>query len=87
MSVCPQMHTICLQISYASSSSALSDRSRFKSFFRNTFNIQIIAPALRSAMVHFNWLRIAILTQDEGSFIEVSTVHDEVVHLFVCTCM
>lgn len=60
------------QISYASSSAALSDRSKYKSFFRNTFNMQIIAPAMRSAVAFFNWTRIAILTQNEGLFTGVN---------------
>ena len=60
------------QIAYASTSSALSDRSIFKSFFRNTFNMQIMAPALRSAVAYFNWTRIAMLTQDEHLFSEVN---------------
>ena len=61
-------YTMSPQISYASSSAVLSDRSKYKSFFRNTFNMQIIAPALCSAVSHFNWTRIALLTQDEGLF-------------------
>ena len=64
-----------MQIAYASTSSALSDRSIFKSFFRNTFNMQIMAPALRSAVAYFNWTRLAILTQDEGLFSEVATLY------------
>ena len=56
------------QISYASSSPVLSDRNKFRSFFRNTFNMKIISPALLSAVIHFNWTRIAIITQKEGLF-------------------
>ena len=63
------------QISYASSSPTLSERSRFRSFFRNTYNMKIIAPAFRSAVAHFNWTRIAIITQNEGLFTGVSTMH------------
>ena len=65
------------QISYSSSSVVLSDRSRFRMFFRNTFNMQIIAPALRSAVAHFNWTRIALLTQDEGLFTGVHWIIDD----------
>ena len=64
---------IGFQISYASSSPTLSERSRFRSFFRNTYNMKIIAPAFRSAVAHFNWTRIAIITQNEGLFTGVST--------------
>ena len=59
---------IVLQISYASSSARLSDRSKYRSFFRTPFDARIVAPALRSAVVHFNWSRIALLTQNEGLF-------------------
>ena len=67
-------HSFLSQISYSSSSVVLSDRSRFRTFFRNTFNMQIIAPALRSAVAHFNWSRIALLTQDEGLFTGVIAI-------------
>ena len=68
------------QISYASSSPVLSDRNKFRSFFRNTFNMKIMAPALRSAIAHFNWTRIAIITQNEGLFTGVCN-HNSYVYL------
>ena len=36
--------------------------------------MKIIAPALRSAVAYFNWSRIAVLTQDEGLFVEVNKI-------------
>ena len=73
-----------LQISYASSSPALSDRNKYKSFFRNTFNMQIMAPALRSAVAYFNWTRIAILTQNEGLF---TGVNNNTSYFSIVVCM
>ena len=57
---------IIIQISYASTLAALSDRTRYKRYFRN--NLPIAAPALHSTLDHFKWTRIALLTQDESLF-------------------
>ena len=46
-------------------------------FLRNTYNMKIIAPAFRSAVAHFNWTRIAIITQNEGLFTGVSGTRGE----------
>ena len=49
--------------------------------------MQIIAPALRSAVSHFGWTRIALLTQDEVLFTGVchsATVLCSVYCLFLC---
>ena len=65
-------NSIDAQISYASTMAGLSDRTRFRKYFRN--NLPIAAPALRYTMNHFKWTRIAILTQDESLFTAVSHV-------------
>ena len=57
-----------LQISFASGSTALSDRNRFKRYFRNSLTFELLAPALHSMLDHFKWRRIAVLTQDENLF-------------------
>lgn len=36
--------------------------------------MNIASPALHSTMEHFNWTRIALLTQDEGLFTAVTTL-------------
>eukprot|EP00731_Ephydatia_muelleri_P038651 Em0846g1a len=55
-------------ISYFSESAALSDRSRYKRYFRTNPSGNIEYPAFRSIMRHFGWKQIAILTQDEDLF-------------------
>ena len=57
-----------MQISFASGSTALSDRNRFKRYFRNSLTFELLAPALHSMLDHFQWRRIAVLTQDENLF-------------------
>ena len=61
-----------LQISFASGSTALSDRNRFKRYFRNSLTFELLAPALHAILDHFEWKRIAVLTQDENLFTGVS---------------
>jgi len=59
------------QISYAAALSSLSDRSRFKSYFRTTPTFNNYAPAIVSLLNKFNWKRVAIITQAENLFIKV----------------
>ena len=59
---------VSMQISFASGSTALSDRSRFKRYFRNSLTFEFLAPALHSILDHFGWKRIALLTQEENLF-------------------
>ena len=61
-------HYFYLQISYSSGLAALSDRSRFLRYFRNSPTFEIVSPALHSVMDHFKWQRIALLTQRESIF-------------------
>ena len=57
-----------MQISYASGLAALSDRTRFRRYFRNTPAFDIIFPALHSTMDYFDWQRLALITQEESIF-------------------
>ena len=68
------LHVISLlQISFASAVSTLSDRTRFKNFFRTYPNFGNFVPALLSVLNHYNWSRIVFLTQDENLFNKVIT--------------
>ena len=66
--------SIPLQISYASALSSLSERSRFRSYFRITPNFNNYAPAIVSILNKFNWKRIAFLTQAENLFKKVCAI-------------
>eukprot|EP00731_Ephydatia_muelleri_P020912 Em0013g639a len=57
------------QISYFSESAALSDRSRYKRYFRTNPSGLIEYPAFYSIMNHFGWKQIAVITQNEDLFI------------------
>ena len=59
---------VSFQISYSSGSPVLSDRTRFRRYFRDSPSTAIVAPSLRSTAEHFNWTRIALITQDENLF-------------------
>ena len=64
------------QISYSSGSAALSDRGRFKKYFRNSPRSDVAASTLRSVVEHFNWTRVALITQDEVLFTGVSITYE-----------
>ena len=66
------MHLSSLQISPTSAASTLSDRSRFKKYFRTDPTFEIFAPAVLSLLEHYNWSRIVFLTQNENLFNNVS---------------
>ena len=71
------LHVISLlQISFASAVSTLSDRTRFKNFFRTYPNFGNFVPALLSVLNHYDWSRIVFLTQDENLFNKVITMLD-----------
>ena len=63
-----------LQISFASAVSTLSDRTRFKNFFRTYPNFENFVPALLSVLNHYGWNRIVFLTQNVNVFNKVHLV-------------
>lgn len=65
---------ITSQISYASGLSTLSDRTRFKYYFRTLPNTFYFAPAILGVLNNFNWRRIAFITQNQNLFLQVFTV-------------
>ena len=62
----------CMQVSYSSGSPALDDRNRFRKYFRNSPTSKIDVLTLRSTVNHFNWTKIAVITQEESLFTIVS---------------
>jgi len=60
-----------IQISFASAASTLSDRTRFRNYFRTYPNFENNVPALLSVLNHFGWNRIVFLTQNENLFTKV----------------
>ncbi|XP_064390850.1 gamma-aminobutyric acid type B receptor subunit 2-like isoform X2 [Halichondria panicea] len=64
-------HNSISQVSYASSSIELSDRSRFLNFFHTYPSDADFAPAVVSLIQEYGWRRIAFITQDESLFTEV----------------
>ena len=64
------LHT-CMQISYASSSSVLNDKSVYPSFFRTAPSDDLLAPALAILVNYYGWRQVAILTETSPQFLEV----------------
>ena len=83
-----------LQISFASAVSTLSDRTRFKNFFRTLSKFDTNAPAILSILNHYGWNQIVFLTQDVNLFNKVlyqtnlhlyTLEHTSLVCMYVCT--
>ena len=53
-----------LQISYASTSVTLNDRSVYSKFFRTVPSDELLPSALAAIMKHFEWRQIAIFTEE-----------------------
>ena len=60
------------QISYASTSVVLSDRSVYKTFVRTVPSDELLPAALASTMNYYGWKRLAIVTEDDQQNKEVS---------------
>lgn len=58
-------------MSFAAASAALSDRNRFKNYFRTTPSFNNYAPAILALLNAFEWKRIAFITQSETLFLNV----------------
>ena len=63
--------TFFVQISFASALSSLTDRNRFKNYFRTTPSFKNYAPVLVALLNKFNWKRVAFLTESQASFFKV----------------
>ena len=66
------------QISYASTSAALSDRSVYPNLFRTIPSDEPLAPALATVMQYYGWRTLSILTEQQTQF---TTVHA------LCACI
>ena len=54
---------LTLQISYASTSVTLSDRTVYSKFFRTVPSDELLPSALVATMEHFGWRQIAVFTE------------------------
>ena len=59
------------QISYASTSVALSDRSVYPNLFRTVPSDESLAPALATVMQYYGWRTLSILTEQQTQFVQV----------------
>ena len=60
-----------MQISYASTSAALNDRSVYPNLFRTVPSDESLAPALATVMRYYGWRTLSILTEQQSQFIQV----------------
>lgn len=65
------MILLCLQISYASTSATLSDRTVYPSLFRTVPSDEPLAPALATLLQYYGWRQLSILTEEKPQFITV----------------
>ena len=72
-----------MQISYASTSVALSDRSMYPNVFRTVPSDESLAPALATVMQYFGWRTLSILTEQQTQFTEVRVTTYKIYNL-VC---
>ena len=79
----PTLHTQCIihtiihthihiQLSYASATSSLNDRTRFPNFWRTYSSNDNLAQSMVAVAMHYGWMQLKIITQDELLFMSVS---------------
>ena len=59
-------------MAYAAAAYELTERHRFKNFFRTLPSYQYTAASLAQLMRQFEWKKMLIITQKESLFIRVS---------------
>ena len=69
---------LCMQISYASTSVALSDRSMYPNLFRTVPSDESLAPALTTVMQYYGWRTLSILTEQETQFTAVRVITSKI---------
>ena len=62
-----------MQISYASSSSVLSDKMVYPSLFRTAPSDEVLVPALAILVNYYGWKQVAIVTETSPQLLEVCT--------------
>ena len=61
-----------MQISYASTSVVLSNRTMYRSLFRTVPSDELLSAALVSTMKYYGWRQLAVVTEEEEEqFVEV----------------
>ena len=56
------------QIAFAAAANELTDRSRFKSFFRPLPSFEFIGVSLAELVREFEWKQMVVISQDETLF-------------------
>ena len=64
-----------LQISYASTSVVLSDRSVYRNFYRTVPSDELLVPAVAAIMDSFGWRQLSVFTEEQSQFIQVCKVN------------
>lgn len=61
-----------MQISYASSAEALSNRIFYPSYFRTSPSEVVLTPGIVNLVQYFGWRQITIITEEQRLFQDVS---------------
>ena len=59
------------QISYASTSVVLSDRSVYRSFFRTVPSDELLVSAVAAIMDFYGWRQLSVFTEEQPQFLQV----------------
>ena len=63
-----------MQMGYVAAAPSLSERDRFKSYYRTYPSDAIFVPTVLSFIRYFNWRTLLIITENANTFITVSVV-------------
>ena len=75
-----------IQLSYASATSSLNDRTRFPNFWRTYPSNDNLAQSIVAVVMHYGWMQLKIITQDESLFTSVSICLQSVYRMYIEVC-
>ena len=80
------IHIMVMQISYASTSVVLSDRSVYSRFFRTVPSDELLGSAVAAIMESYGWRQLSVFTEEQPQFVEVYiTVPLNIIMTVICS--
>ena len=68
------------QISYASTSVVLSDRSVYHSFFRTVPSDELLVSAVAAILDSYEWRQLSVFTEEQPQFLQVWVIYVYLIH-------
>ena len=71
------IRSLIAQISWTSSAAELSNRNRFRNFYRTVPSVEFHSSGVAALLDFYGWGQVAILTEVQSLFVNVSVCFNE----------